>query len=62
MSTLPTIGSRVRIQMGRTTVEGEVIDAWDSGYGPRVMVSILLEGTDEPVTHTYDAGSVELVA
>jgi hypothetical protein len=47
---------------GRIPVEGEVIDAYDSGYGPQVMVSILLGGTDEPITPTFRAEAVELVA
>lgn len=62
MSTLPKIGSRVRVQFGRITVEGEVIDAYDSGYGPQVRVSILLWGSDEPITPTFDADAVELAA
>jgi hypothetical protein len=52
----------VRVPWGRGTVEGEVINAYDSGFGPQVMVSILLEGSDEPITPTFDADSVELAA
>jgi hypothetical protein len=62
VSTLPAIGSRVRVPWGRGTVEGEVINAYDSGFGPQVMVSILLEGSDELITPTFDADSVELAA
>jgi hypothetical protein len=62
VSKLPAIGSRVRVPFGLGTVEGEVIDAYDSGYGPQVMVSILLWGSNEPVTHTIRAEAVELVA
>jgi len=62
VSTLPAIGSRVRVPFGLGTVEGEVIDAYDSGYGPQVMVSILLEGSDEPITPTFRAEAVELAA
>jgi hypothetical protein len=59
---LPAIGSRVRVPFGRLMVEGEVINAYDSGFGPQVMVSILLEGSDEPITPTFDAEAVELAA
>lgn len=63
MNTLPPIGSRVRVQFGRMTVEGEVVNAYDSGFGPQVMVSILLGNPgDEPVTPTFSAEAVELVA
>lgn len=62
MSALPAIGSRVRVPWGVGTIEGEVINAYDSGFGGQVRVSILLGGTDEPITPTFDAESVELVA
>ena len=61
MEGLPAIGARVRVRMGAHTVEGEVIDAYDSGFGPQVRVSILLLNSDEPITPTYDARAVELV-
>jgi len=47
--------------MGAHTVEGEVIDAYDSGFGPQVRVSIRLLNSGEPITPTYDARAVELV-
>ena len=62
MSKLPAIGSRVRVPFGLDTVEAEVIDAYDSGFGPQVMVSILLEGSDEPITPTFRAEAVKLAA
>ena len=62
MSKLPANGSRVRVPFGRQMVEGEVIDAYDSGYGPQGMLSILLEGCDEPITPTFDAEAAEPVA
>ena len=62
MGKLPTIGSRVRVPFGLDTVEAEVINAYDSGFGPQVMVSILLWGSDEPLTPTFDAEVVELAA
>jgi hypothetical protein len=58
---LPAIGSRVRVMYGRIPVEGEVINAYDSGFGGQVMISILLGGTDEPVTPTFSVESVEPV-
>ena len=45
MSALPAIGARVRVLWGLSAVEGEVIDAYDSGYGPQVMVSITSPST-----------------
>jgi hypothetical protein len=62
MSKLPAIGSRVRVPFGRQMVEAEVIDAYDSGFGPQVRVSILLWGSDEPITATFRGEAVELAA
>jgi hypothetical protein len=62
VSTLPKIGARVLVPWGQGTVEGEVINAYDSGFGPQVMVSILLGGSDEPITPTFRAEAVELAA
>ena len=62
MSTLPPVGSHVRVRWGLYTVDGEVIDAYDSGFGKRVVVSVLLEGSDEPLTATFRAEVVELAA
>lgn len=62
MSTLPAVGSHVRVQWSFDTVEGEVVDAYDSGFGKRVVVSVTLEGSDEPVTATFRAEAVELAA
>lgn len=48
MSQLPALGTLVRIPWGFTTVEGEVVDAYDSGLGiPRVVVRVNLSGLDE---------------
>jgi hypothetical protein len=38
VSTLPKIGARVRVPWGLTTVEGEVVNAYDSGFGGQVGV------------------------
>ena len=62
MSTLPAIGSRVRVPWGLTTVEGEVVDAYDSGFGKQVIVAVILEGSDQPLTATFRADAVELAA
>jgi hypothetical protein len=58
---LPKIGSRVRVPFGRDTVEAEVLNSYDSGFGGQVMVSFLLGGTDEPMTPTFSVESVEPV-
>jgi hypothetical protein len=52
----------VRVQWGFNTVDGEVVDAYDSGFGKQVVVSVLLEGSNEPVTATFRAEAVELAA
>ena len=41
MSRLPAIGSRVPVPVpwGRGTVEGEVVGAYDSGFGGQVIVA-----------------------
>jgi hypothetical protein len=44
------------------TVDGEVLDAYDSGFGKQVVVSVTLAGSDEPVTATFHAEAVELAA
>lgn len=62
MSRLPAIGSRVRVPWGRGTVEGEVVGAYDSGFGGQVIVAVTLEGGDEPLTATFRAEAVELAA
>ncbi|MGH3245528.1 MAG: hypothetical protein ACRDOI_04835 [Trebonia sp.] len=62
MSTMPAIGSRVRVPWGRETVEGEVVEAYDSGFGKQVVVEVILEGCDQPLTATFRAEAVELAA
>jgi hypothetical protein len=62
VSTLPPIGSRVRVPWGPGTVEGEVIDTYDSGFGRQVIVMVILEGSDQPLTATFRADAVELAA
>jgi hypothetical protein len=57
--TLPTIGSRVRVPWGRGTVEGEVVEAYDSGFGAQVVVAVILEGSDQPLTATFRADAAE---
>jgi hypothetical protein len=62
VSTLPAIGSRVRVPWGLGTVEGEVVDAYDSGFGKQVIVAVILEGSDQQLTATFRADAVELAA
>ena len=62
MSTLPAIGTHVRVPWGAGSAEGDVVDAYDSGFGGQVVVAVLLEGVDEPMTVTFHASAVELAA
>jgi primosomal protein N' len=62
VSSLPAIGSRVRVPWGRGNVEGEVVETYDSGFGAQVVVAVILEGSDQPLTATFRAGAVELAA
>jgi hypothetical protein len=62
MSKLPAFGSRVRVPWGLTTVEGEVVGGYDSAIGKQVIVAVILEGGDEPLTATFRAEAVELAA
>jgi hypothetical protein len=43
-------------------VAGEVIDTYDSGFGKQVIVMVILEGSDQPLTATFRADAVELAA
>jgi hypothetical protein len=52
----------VRVPWGLATVEGEVVDAYDSGFGKQVIVAVILEGSDQPLTATFRADAVELAA
>jgi hypothetical protein len=47
MSTLPAVGSHVRVQWGFDTVEGDVVDAYDSGFGKRSGLTFAPEGGSE---------------
>ncbi len=51
MSTLPAIGTHVRVPWGAGSAEGDVVDAYDSGFGAQVV----LKGVDEPMTVTFRA-------
>ena len=62
MSTLPAIGAHVRVPWGAGSAEGDVVDTYDSGFGGQVVVAVLLEGNDEPMTVTFRASAVELAA
>jgi hypothetical protein len=52
----------VRVPWGLAIVEGEVVDAYDSGFGKQVIVAVMLEGSDQPLTATFRAEAVELAA
>ena len=62
MSTLPAIGAHVRVPWGAGIAEGDVVYAYDSGFGGQVAVAVLLEGNDEPMTVTFRVSVVELAA
>ena len=59
MSTLPEIGSHVRVPWGLGTAEGEVVDAYESGIGRQVVVAVRIEGSDQTLTVTFRADDVE---
>jgi hypothetical protein len=56
---LPVIGSHVRVPWGLDTAEGVVVDAYESGIGPQVVVAVQLEGSDATLTVTVPADLVE---
>jgi hypothetical protein len=62
MNTLPAIGTHVRVPWGAGCAEGDVVDAYDSGFGAQVVVAVALEGLDEPMTVTFHASAVEPAA
>jgi hypothetical protein len=47
MTALPRIGDLVRIPWGFEEVDGEVVDAYDTGLGARVVVQVNVSGSDE---------------
>ena len=50
------------LRHGLGTVEGVVIDTYDSGFGKQVIVTLILRGSDKPLTATARADAVELAA
>jgi hypothetical protein len=60
VSTLPKIGSHVRVPWGLGDAEGEVVDAYESGIGSQVVVAVHIEGSDQALTVTFRADDVEL--
>ena len=50
------------VNCGLATVEGKVTDAYGSGFGKQVIVAVILEGSDQPLTATFRADAVELAA
>jgi hypothetical protein len=62
VSVLPAVGSHVRVPWGLGTAEGEVVNAYDSGFGGQVVVSVALDGSDQTMTVTVRADVVELAA
>jgi hypothetical protein len=52
--------ARVRA-LGLGSAVGDVVDAYDSGFGAQVVV-VALESNDEPMTVIFRASSVELAA
>jgi hypothetical protein len=44
---LPGAGERVRLPWGLDVVDGRVIDAYDGGSGPRVVVEVMIPGVDD---------------
>lgn len=60
MSTLPEIGSHVRVPWGLGTAQGEIVDAYESGVGNQVVVSVPIQGSDQSLTVTFRMDDVEL--
>lgn len=62
MNKLPRIGTRVRVSFGFDKVEGEVIDAYDSGARPYVRVAVELGGPENTIVDsTFPLDQVEAV-
>lgn len=60
MSTLPGVGTHVRVPWGLGTAEGEVVDAYESGIGAQVVVAVRIEGADDILTVTFPVKLVEI--
>jgi hypothetical protein len=60
VSKLPRIGTRVRVPWGIGTAEGEVVDAYDSGPGPRVLVEVDLSYPGSTLTVVFPLHQVEV--
>jgi hypothetical protein len=58
---MPGIGARVCVPWGLGSAVGDVVDAYDSGFGAQVVV-VALESNEEPMTVIFRASSVELAA
>jgi primosomal protein N' len=52
VTTHPGVGDRVRVPWGLDEVDGTVVEVYDSGLGPRVVVRVLLEGVDPESAET----------
>ena len=53
MTEFPALGSIVRYPLGReTTAEGEVIEVYDGGSGPHVVLRINASGLPEEPIYT----------
>lgn len=52
MTALPRIGTTVQIRWGFSMVDGEVVDAYDTGLGARVVVRVNVSGSDEHPEYT----------
>ncbi len=65
MTALPRLGAHVRIPWGFDEVDGEVVDAYDTGLGGRVVVRVNVSGSDEDpeyMTVTFPVDAVTLAA
>jgi hypothetical protein len=59
VSSLPKIGSYVRVPWGVGTAEGEVVGGYESTIGNQVVVAVRMEGTDQTLTVAFRADAVE---
>lgn len=53
MNTLPSVGDRVVVRIGKYKMIGLVIDTYDGVIGPQVVVRAPADPEPGEVTHTY---------
>lgn len=60
MRKLPRVGDRVSVPWGLKRVDGRVLDVYPTGYTPRVLVAVFVDGDeDDPMTVTFPVDRIE---